>query len=58
MNLFSPAKMFPTEDAAMEYRINARWLTGVRCVRRYSERGATRAPAMRRSGALIRSEDK
>jgi hypothetical protein len=32
MNLFSLAKMFPTEDAAVEYWIATRWPDGVRCV--------------------------
>jgi Transposase zinc-ribbon domain len=33
MNLFSLAKMFPTEDAAVEYWIATRWPSGVWCVR-------------------------
>jgi transposase-like protein len=32
MNLFSRAKLFPTEDAAIEYWIATRWPDGVRCV--------------------------
>jgi len=32
MNLFSLAKSFPTEDAAIEYWIATRWPDGVRCV--------------------------
>lgn len=32
MNLFSLAKTFPTEDAAVEYWIAVRWPDGVRCV--------------------------
>ena len=32
MNLFSLAKSFPTEDAAVEYWIQTRWPDGVRCV--------------------------
>ncbi|MGA3371908.1 MAG: IS1595 family transposase [Terracidiphilus sp.] len=32
MNLFSVAKQFPTEDAAVEYWIATRWPDGVRCV--------------------------
>jgi transposase-like protein len=32
MNLFSLAKMFPTEDAAVEYWIATRWPDGVQCV--------------------------
>jgi transposase-like protein len=32
MNLFSLAKLFPTEDAAIEYWITTRWPDGVRCV--------------------------
>jgi transposase-like protein len=32
MNLFSLAKKFPTEDAAVEYWIATRWPDGVRCV--------------------------
>src|SRR5580698_9348358 len=32
MNLFSIAKQFPTEDAAVEYWIATRWPSGVRCV--------------------------
>jgi transposase-like protein len=32
MNLFSLAKQFPTEDAAVEYWIATRWPDGVRCV--------------------------
>jgi len=32
MNLFSLAKLFPTEDAAIEYWIATRWPDGVRCV--------------------------
>ena len=32
MNLFSLAKTFPTEDAAVEYWIATRWPNGVRCV--------------------------
>ena len=32
MNLFSLAKAFPTEDAAVEYWIATRWPDGVRCV--------------------------
>ncbi|MDR3715190.1 MAG: IS1595 family transposase [Puia sp.] len=32
MNLFSLAKQFPTEDAAIEYWIATRWPDGVRCV--------------------------
>jgi transposase-like protein len=32
MNLFSLAKTFPTEDAAVEYWIATRWPDGVRCV--------------------------
>jgi transcription elongation factor Elf1/transposase-like protein len=33
MNLFSLAKLFPTEDAAVEYWIATRWPDGVRCVK-------------------------
>jgi transposase-like protein len=32
MNLFSLGKLFPTEDAAIEYWIATRWPDGVRCV--------------------------
>ena len=32
MNLFSLAKAFPTEEAAIEYWIQARWPDGVRCL--------------------------
>lgn len=32
MNLFSLAKAFPTEEAAIEYWIQARWPNGVRCL--------------------------
>jgi len=32
MNLFSLAKLFPTEDAAVDYWITTRWPDGVRCV--------------------------
>jgi len=32
MNLFSLAKAFPTEEAAIEYWIQARWPGGVRCL--------------------------
>lgn len=32
MNLFSLAKLFPTEEAAVEYWIATRWPDGVRCV--------------------------
>jgi hypothetical protein len=32
MNLFSLAKQFPTEDAAIEYWIATRWPDGVKCV--------------------------
>ncbi len=32
MNLFSLAKAFPTEDAALEYWIQTRWPDGVRCL--------------------------
>jgi transposase-like protein len=32
MNLFSLAKNFPTEDAALAYWVKARWPKGVRCV--------------------------
>jgi transposase-like protein len=32
MNLFSLARTFPTEDAAVEYWIATRWPDGVRCV--------------------------
>jgi len=31
MNLFSLAKAFPTEEAALEYWIGMRWPNGVRC---------------------------
>ncbi len=33
MNLFLLAKLFPTEDAAVEYWIATRWPDGVRCVK-------------------------
>lgn len=32
MNLFSLAKAFPTEEAALEYWIQTRWPNGVRCL--------------------------
>ena len=32
MNLFSLAKAFPTEDAALDYWVTARWPKGVRCL--------------------------
>jgi transposase-like protein len=32
MNLFTLGKMFPSEDAALEYWIKMRWPDGVRCV--------------------------
>lgn len=32
MNLFSLAKMFPTEESALEYWMSTRWPDGVRCV--------------------------
>src|SRR5882762_10563556 len=32
MNLFSLAKAFPTEEAALEYWIGMRWPNGVRCL--------------------------
>lgn len=32
MNLFSLARAFPTEDAALEYWIKTRWPYGIRCI--------------------------
>lgn len=53
MNLFSLGKMFPTEDAAVEYWIATRWPDGVRCVEcdhetvyRINTVGKTRKPSL------------
>jgi transposase-like protein len=53
MNLFTLGKIFPTEDAAVEYWIKSRWPDGVRCVQcdhdtvyRIQTTGKTGKPAL------------